>query len=122
MGHEFDPLSREVIAAAIEVHTALGPGFLESIYGNALHLALDCRNIAHERQKDVRVRFNGVQVGQHKLDLLVADQIVVELKAIKDLEDIHFAQVRSYLRATGKRIGLLMNFNKPTLVVKRVVN
>src|SRR5688572_678427 len=102
MGHDFDPLSREVIAAALDVHSALGPGFLESIYENAMHVALDSRGIAHERQTDVRVIFHGVEVGQHKLDLIVDDQIVVELKAIKDLEDIHFAQVRSYLRATGK--------------------
>jgi GxxExxY protein len=85
MGHEFDPLSREVIAAAIEVHTESGPGFRESIYENAMHVALDRRGIVHERQKDVRVIFQGIEVGQHKLDLIVDDELVVELKAIKDL-------------------------------------
>ena len=121
MGHAFEVLSGRIIEAAIDVHKQLGPGFLESIYENALKVALSRRGISYEAQKEVEVFFEGELVGTHRLDLLVNHEIVVELKAIKALEDTHFAQVRSYLKATGLRVGLLMNFNAPTLVVKRIV-
>jgi GxxExxY protein len=121
MSHEFAPLSAKIIEAAIEVHRALGPGFLESIYHRALRVALTRHGILHENKKKVRIYFEEVQVGVHFLDLLVAGEIVVELKAVSALEGIHFAQVKSYLSATGLRVGLLMNFNSPTLVVKRIV-
>jgi len=121
MGHDFEPLSGQIIEAAIAVHKELGPGFLESIYESAMTVALRRRGIAYEAQKEVTVIFNGEEVGVHRLDLLVGGQIVVELKAIKALEDIHFAQVKSYLKATGLRVGLLMNFHAPSLVVKRIV-
>lgn len=122
MGHEFEALSGRIIEAAISVHKALGPGFLESIYESAVKVALRHRGIVYESQKIVTVFFEGEEVGDHKLDLLVAGEIVVELKAIKALDDVHFAQLRSYLKATGRRVGLLMNFYAPTLVVKRVVH
>ena len=121
MGHQFDDLSGRVIEAAIAVHRKLGPGFLESIYESAMKTALRHRGMAYEAQKEVTVFFEGEEAGVHRLDLIVETQIVVELKAVKALEDIHFAQVKSYLKATGLHVGLLLNFNAPTLVVKRVV-
>lgn len=121
MGHEFEALSGRIIEAAIDVHKQLGPGFLESIYENAVKVALRKRGIVYEAQKDVRIFFEGEEVGEHRLDLVVDNQIIVELKAIRALDDAHFAQVRSYLKATRLRVGLLMNFNAPTLVIKRVV-
>ena len=121
MGYEFEALSGRIIEAAIAVHKALGPGFLETIYENALRVALNHRQIPYESQKEVAVAFEGEEVGLHRLDLLVQAEIVVELKAVKALEDIHFAQVKSYLKATGLHVGLLMNFNSPTLIVKRIV-
>ena len=121
MGHDFEPLSGRIIEAAIQVHKELGPGFLESIYESALKVALRHCGIVYEAQKEVAIIFEGEEVGVHRLDLLVDGEIVVELKAIKALEDIHFAQVRSYLKATSLRVGLLMNFHTPTLVVKRIV-
>jgi GxxExxY protein len=121
MGHDFEELSSRIIEAAISVHKALGPGFLESIYENAMKVALRHRGIAFEAQKDVNVIFEDEEVGVHRLDLLVGQEIVVELKAVKALEDIHFAQVKSYLKATRLHVGLLMNFYAPTLVVKRIV-
>jgi GxxExxY protein len=75
-----------------------------------------------EQQVDVRVLYDDKEVGKHRLDLLVEDEIVVELKAIKTIEDIHFAIARSYLRATGKQHGLILNFSKTTLEIKRVIN
>src|SRR5262245_39820500 len=121
MGHQFEELSSRVLAAAIDVHKALGPGFLESVYENAIAVALRPRRIAFTVQTEVRVFFEGEDVGLHRMDLVVEGQIVVELKAVKALEDIHFAQLKSYLKATGLRVGLLLNFNSPTLTVKRVV-
>lgn len=121
MGYDFEPLSGEILSAAVEVHTELGPGFLESVYENAMRVALRHRGIVHQAQKPVTIFFRGEEVGLHRLDLTVEDQIVVEIKAVKNLEDIHFAQLKSYLKATKMRVGLLLNFQAPTLVTKRVV-
>jgi GxxExxY protein len=121
MGHDFEELSSRVIEAAIAVHRQLGPGFVESIYENAMVVALTHRQIAFQEQPEFCVCFEDVPVGNHRLDLLVENELILELKAVKALEDIHFAQVRSYLKATGLHVGLLMNFNAPTLVVKRIV-
>jgi GxxExxY protein len=121
MGHQFDELSSRIIEAAIAVHKALGPGYLESIYDSAMRTALRHRGIVYQSQHEVTVFFEGEEAGLHRLDLLVEGQVVVELKAIKALEDVHFAQVKSYLKATAVHVGLLINFNAPTLVVKRVV-
>jgi GxxExxY protein len=98
MGHQFEALSGEILEAAVAVHKALGPGFLESIYQKALAVALRHRNISFNEQKEVLIYFEEESVGLHKLDLLVAEEIIVELKAVKALEDIHYAQVRSYLK------------------------
>ena len=91
---------------------------MESIYENALRVALRKRGLPFEHQAEVRVLYEGCEVGSHRLDLIVQGEIVVELKAIKALEDVHYAQVRSYLRATGLHVGLLLNFNTPTLIIK----
>lgn len=120
--HEFESLSKKVIGAAIEVHKELGPGFLESIYEEALKVQLSEENIKCESQKEIKIMYHGAEVGSHRLDLVIENQIIVELKATKDLTDIHFAQLRSYLKATGLKVGLLLNFSKPTLEIKRVVN
>lgn len=121
MGFLFDELSGKVIAAAIEVHKKLGPGFIESIYEEALKLELANREIPFESQKLIEILYEGKRVGEHRLDMLVDDVLVVELKAIEQFEDIHFAQVKSYLRASGTKIGLLLNFNATQLSIKRIV-
>jgi len=100
----------------------LGRVFLESVYQKAMEVALAHREIPFERQKEIHVFFEGVDVGLHRLDLIAAGEIILELKAVKALEEIHYAQLRSYLKATGLRVGLLLNFNAPTLTVKRVVH
>jgi GxxExxY protein len=121
VGHEFGPSSSRVIEAAIAVHIKFGPGFLESVYQKAIAVALRHRNIRFQEQKEVHFIFEDEDVGLHRLDLIVDDRIVVELKAVKCLEGIHYAQLKSYLRATGLRVGLLLSFNAVTLTVKRVV-
>ena len=121
MGHEFESLSGLVIEAALDVHRELGPGFLESVYESTLCVALRQRGIVYEAQKETTVFFASEEVGTHRLDLLVESDLIVELKAVKALEDIHYAQLRSYLKATRCSVGLLLNFNAPKLVIKRVV-
>ena len=118
LAHE--ELTGQIIGAAIEVHKALGPGFLESIYENALAIELRHRKIPYSRQLAVPVFYRDSEVGFHRLDLFVENQIVVELKTCKKLIDVHFVTVRSYLRAVGKQHGLLLNFALPTLKIKRV--
>jgi len=113
-------LTEQIIGAAIEVHRRLGPGFLESIYENALVIELRKRGLSVEKQLEVPVLYDEVEVGTHRLDLLIAGTIGVELKAIKALEDVHFAVVRSYLAATRLEHGLLFNFARPVLEIKRV--
>lgn len=118
---ECEELTGSLIGAAIAVHRELGPGFIESVYGNALDVEMRHQQIPFVRQLGVPVLYRGVEVGMHRLDLLVADEIVVELKAVKELADVHFAVVRSYLRATQNKHGLILNFAKYTLEAKRVV-
>jgi len=114
-------LTERIIGGAIAVHRTLGPGFLESIYEKSLVVELTRTGLGVERQVDVPIQYQGVEVGIHRLDLLVNSLIVVELKATRALEDIHFATTRSYLRALNLEHGLLLNFNKPTLEIKRVM-
>ena len=120
--HNFEELSKKIIGAAIEVHRELGPGFLESIYEEALKVEFTEHELHYDAQKEIQIKYLGVAVGLHRLDLLVEDQIIIELKAVKELTDVHFSQLRSYLKATGLKVGLLFNFAKPTLEIKRVVN
>ncbi len=113
-------MTGEIIAAAIAVHTALGPGFLEAVYERALAIELKKRSIPFCRQHPIAIFYEGEQVGQHRLDFFVADEVVVELKTVKMFADEHFAVVRSYLHAAGRAHGLLLNFSKTTLQIKRV--
>jgi len=119
---EHGDLTDKIIGAAIEVHRRLGPGFIESIYENSLVIELRKAGLSVQQQIELPVEYDGFEVGKHRLDLLVNGTIVVELKAIKDLEDIHFAIAKSYLRAAGVRHGLLLNFAKTSLEVKRVIS
>ncbi len=121
MGHQFDELSNKVIGAAIAVHRELGPGFLESAYEKAVCVALRHRGIDFECQRAIEIVFEGIIVGTARVDLIVDERLIVELKAVESINPIHFAQLRSYLKATGLRIGLLLNYNKPKLDIRRVM-
>lgn len=120
MGLDAEEQTGSVIGAAIEVHRALGPGFVESVYETALVVELRHRNIPFVRQFTVPVVYRDVEVGLHRLDLFVWDQVVVELKTVREFTPEHFAVLRSYLRAVGREHGLLLNFAKATLEIKRV--
>lgn len=113
-------LSGRIIGAAIRVHRELGPGFLESVYEEALCLELALDRLNFLRQSPVRISYRNRMIAEHQLDLLVEDQVVVELKTVGGFEPIHFATVRSYLKATHLSLGLLLNFASATLQVKRV--
>lgn len=116
-----DPeISEAIIGAAISVHRELGPGFLETIYEQALAVEFALRGIAFVRQKPVPLFYRDHQIGEHRLDFVVEDRIIVELKAVEALENVHFAIVRSYLKATGLADGLILNFSTIPLTVKRV--
>jgi GxxExxY protein len=120
--HPFEELSNTVIGAAINVHKELGPGFLEGIYEEALKVQLSEHGIQFESQMEITIKFHGKEIGKHRLDLVIENQIILELKAVKEILDIHMAQLRSYLKATGLKIGLLINFSKPKIDIKRIVN
>ena len=113
-------ITASIIAAAIAVHRELGPGFLETIYEQALAVEFALRGIAFIRQKSIPLFYRDHQIGEHRLDFLVEDKIIVELKAIEALENVHFAIVRSYLKASGLADGLILNFSTMPLTVKRV--
>jgi GxxExxY protein len=114
-------LSERIIGCCLCAHRALGPGFLEKIYEEALCLELGKAGLAFERQKTVVIAYDGKAIGEHRLDLLVAGTVVVELKACRGIEDIHLATARSYLKATSLPLALVINFARPTLDIRRVV-
>jgi len=117
-----DPLTREIIGAAIEVHRFFGPGLLESIYEKALIHELQLRRLPAVSQQAVPVQYKGKTLEDFRLDLLVAGEVIVELKAVDSLLPIHIAQLLTYLKLTGLKRGLLINFKVERLVdgIKRV--
>jgi GxxExxY protein len=117
-------VTQAVIGAAIEVHRTLGPGLLESAYEECLCRELSLKKVEFERQRQLPVEYKGIRLDcGYRLDLLVADQVVVEIKAVESLLPIHKAQLLTYLKLGGWQVGLLMNFNVPVLKqgIKRVV-
>ncbi|MBD2432728.1 MULTISPECIES: GxxExxY protein [Fischerella] len=123
LGEEMSRLTGMVIGAAIEVHRLLGPGFLESVYHQALRFEFEMRGIPHKFKHPVAVKYKNHQVGEGELDFLVGDVLIVELKAVERLAPIHEAQVMSYLKMTKNSLGLLINFNVPLLKegIKRII-
>jgi GxxExxY protein len=118
-------LSNQILGAAIEVHKALGPGLLESVYESALRVELDVRGIESRRQIELPLLYKGQRLdGALRVDLLVADLVIVKVKSVDQFAEIHLAQLLTYLRLADKRLGLLINFNATTLrsSVRRVAN
>jgi GxxExxY protein len=122
---DINDLTGEVISAAIEVHKILGPGLLESAYEECLCRELDLRNIPYERQKELPIEYKGIKLNcGYRLDVIVANNLILELKACDTLQSIHEAQLLTYLKLTGIKVGLIFNFNVPILKegIKRMVN
>jgi GxxExxY protein len=119
---ELNDLSRRIIGIAIEVHKKLGPGFREKIYEEALLKEFETSNIEFAKEKIVRVDYDGQSLGNQRIDLLVDDEVILEIKACTKIIPIHRDQVISYLKTTDKRLGLILNFGRSKLEIKRVVN
>ena len=121
----FNRLTQKIIGAAIEVHRSLGPGLLESTYTQCMHLELSARGLRFEAQRSIPIIYKGIKVdGCYRVDLIVEDVIVVEIKSTTSILPVFESQVLTYLRLTGCPIGLLINFNVPKLIdgVKRKLN
>jgi len=120
-----EALTESIIGAAIEVHRHLGPGLLESVYEECMCQEFRLRDIPFLRQIELPVVYKGVETGgKYRIDLIVADEVVVELKAVERVLSVHEAQLLSYLKLTGKRVGLVINFNVSVLhrgILRRVL-
>jgi GxxExxY protein len=122
---DINSLTGKVIGAAIEVHSALGPGLLESVYEECLCHELDQQKISYKRQKELPVAYKGVKLNcGYRIDIIVAEKLIIELKSVQVIQPIHEAQLLTYLKLAGIKIGLLMNFNVPLLKdgIKRLAN
>lgn len=121
----FNPITREIIGAAIEVHRVLGPGLLESVYMPCMQMELGARHLRFDYQRTIPIVYKGVTLGSvYRIDLVVEDTVVVEVKCVERLLSIHEAQTLTYMSLTGCPAGLLINFNVPKLTdgIRRLVN
>jgi GxxExxY protein len=122
---DINELTGSVIGAAIEVHKTLGPGLLESIYEECLCRELELREISYERQKEIPIEYKGAKLDcSYRIDILVANKLILEIKACEVIQGVHEAQLLTYLKLTGLKVGLLINFNVHVLKegIKRIAN
>ncbi|HLJ54664.1 MAG TPA: GxxExxY protein [Chthonomonadaceae bacterium] len=120
--HPHQDLTYRIIGAAMEVHKTLGCGFQEAVYQRALALEMTMRRLEYSREHDMPIYYKGAEVGKRRVDFLVEDVVVVEIKALTDLESVHIAQAVNYLEAFGLPVGLLLNFGAPSLQHRRVLH
>jgi GxxExxY protein len=114
-------LSYKIVGCAMEVHSKLGPGFLEKVYENSLMVLFQREGIPAKQQMPIKVRFEGEIVGEYRADILVDDKIILELKMVDKIVDIHRAQMLHYLRATGIKLGMILNFGGKNFDYERLV-
>jgi GxxExxY protein len=114
-------LTEKILGAAFKVLNTLGTGFLEKVYENALSFELQRGGILVEAQRVFPVRYEGVIMGEYQADLVVAGKVIVECKAVSNLDSVHEAQLINYLKSSGIHVGLLVNFGRPTLQYRRLV-
>ena len=117
---ELNTLSEMAIGCAFRVHNVLGYGFLEKVYENALVHEIG-KNVSVEQQKTIQVVYDGIIVGDYVADILIDSAVILELKATKEIDNIHQAQILNYLKATSLNLGLILNFGQPKLQIKRMV-
>ena len=120
--NNLNELSHQIIGMAIEIHKKLGPGFQEKIYEEALLREFEKSRIVFEKQKVIRVDYDGQSLGNQRIDLLVDGEIILEIKACTKIIPIYRDQLISYLKTTSKKLGLILNFGRRRLEIKRVVN
>jgi GxxExxY protein len=118
----YNELTERVIGCIYAVSNAMGCGFLEKVYRNALHVELTVNGLVAEPEKKIIITYRGAVVGDYIADLVVEGCILLELKAVKALDDVHMAQCLNYLKATGIKVCLLVNFAKPKVEIRRIVN
>lgn len=118
---QINELSNKIIGYAIKIHKSLGPGFLEKIYAKALAYELERDKVKFTREKTIKIRYAGLLLGEHRLDFLIGDEIILETKAVYEINNFHLSQMLSYLKATNKKLGLILNFSRSKLEIKRVV-
>ncbi|MFZ3339888.1 MAG: GxxExxY protein [Terriglobales bacterium] len=125
LGLLYEALTESIIGAAVEVHRHLGPGLLESVYEECMCRELLLRDIPFLAQVELPVVYKGLETGgKYRIDLIVANEVVVELKAVERLLNVHEVQLLTYLKLTGKRVGLMINFNVPVLhrgILRRIL-
>ena len=119
---KYEDLTRKIIGCAMTVHSTLGNGFQEVIYQRALEIELQLNEIPYEREKEMNIYYRNKAIGTRRVDFLISEKIMVELKALIKLEDVHLAQAMNYLEAYNSEIGLLINFGGKSLQFKRVHN
>ena|SRR5688500_17776740 len=119
---QINTITEKIIGCAFKVSNTLGTGFLESVYENALMIEFRKTDLKIEQQKPIKVLYEGEIVGDFFADLLVEEKVLIELKTVRNLDDVHIAQCLNYLRATDLTICLLINFGKPKVEIKRIIN
>ena len=119
---ELNDLSNRIIGIAIDIHKKLGPGFQEKIYEEALLKEFQKSGVGYEKQKVIRVDYDGQTLGNQRIDLLVGDEMILEIKACTKIIPIHRDQLISYLKTADKKLGLILNFGRRRLEIKRVVH
>ena len=119
---ELNKLTNKIIGIAIEVHKTLGPGFDEKIYSNALDEEFNRARVRYNRERIVDVKYKNKKIGEKRIDFLIEDELILELKAVDGIGRLYLAQMISYLKALDKRLGLILNFASGKLEIKRVVN
>ena len=121
-GYKYSDITRKIIGAAMKVHSTLGNGFQEVIYQRALAIEMAKRTLSFQRELEMQIFYDGQEIGTRRVDFLVENKVMVELKAVTALEDVHLAQAINYLEAYGLEVGLLINFGVKSLEYHRVIN
>lgn len=120
--YKYSDITRTIIGAAMKVHSTLGNGFQEVIYQRALAIEMEKQGLSFQRELEMQIYYDDQEIGTRRVDFLVEDKVMVELKAVTALEDVHLAQAINYLEAYGLEVGLLINFGAKSLQYRRVVN
>jgi len=119
---ELNKLSNKIIGIAIKIHKKLGPGFVEKIYERALAYEFEKEGVSFDQQKVIRVKYEDLELGDQRVDFMVEDALILEVKVASRIIEIHQDQVISYLKASDKTLGLILNFGRKRLEIKRLVN
>ncbi len=120
--YQHSELTDKIIKIAIDIHKSLGSGFVEKIYQRALYLEFKKNKFVFSREEKINVIYNGVNLGYEQVDFDIENKVLIEVKTVSEINGIHIAQVISYLKASKRKVGLILNFAKPRLEIKRIVN